>query len=105
MLTNYREYEYDNRYMIYEFVSDEHADYFQSLLEEREVIYERHLEEEKILFGVDKRFQNQSDKCNFLTHGEFRKPMIENKAARLILVIGTLLMVLLGIISYLFWEK
>jgi hypothetical protein len=105
MITNYREYKYDNRYMVYEFSSEEHADHFASLLNERDVIFERHLEDEKILFGVEKRYRSQSDKCNFLTHAAFRKPMIPNKVARFVLLIVTLLFIALGILSYFKWEN
>lgn len=105
MITNYHEYKYDNRYMVYEFTTEEHADHFASLLKDRDVSFERHLEEEKILFGVEKRYRNQSDKCNFLTHAAFRKPMIRNKAARYVLLIVTLLFIALGIVSYLMWEN
>lgn len=105
MITNYREYEYDNRYVVYDFRSEEHADHFEGLLRERDVLFERHLEDELIRFGIEKRFRNAADKCNFLTHAAFRKPLIGNAVLKWVLLIVTGAVIALGIISYFKWEE
>ena len=104
-ITNYFEHPENSRYMVYSFFLEEHADYFQSLLEDRQVPFERHLETEgkrdQILFGVEKRFLKESNRCNFLTHAHFRSPLIKSKWLGLIMIVITFSVVLLALIGYL----
>ena len=102
--TNFYVHESDERYIVYEFGIEERADYFESLLKDREVIYERHLETESdqpiILFGIHKRYRQESDRCNYLTNAKFRGPLIPNLFARYALLIVTFGLILLAIIGY-----
>lgn len=90
---------------MYEFFHEEHADYFQALLEDRHVEFERHLDEDGsrpiTLFGIHKRFRKDSDSCNYLTHAKFRNPMIANKMWRWGLVLFGIGIVLFALIGYL----
>jgi len=103
-LTNYYDHPGDNRYTVYRFFIEEHADYFQSLLEEQQIVFERHIEvdegQDKILFGVNKRFGKQALNCNFMTHAKYRNPFIPNKVLKYGLVIFTLAIIILGILGY-----
>lgn len=103
-ITNYSEHPADNRYMVFHFLIEEHADHFQVLLEERDVTFERFLDEEsepsKILFGVSKRFNKQAVHCNYLTYAKYRKPMITNVVFKYTLLLFTFVAVLLALIGY-----
>lgn len=103
-LTNYNEHPQDNRYMVYDYVNLEHADYFQSLLEARKVEFERFLDDEseqpRILFGVHKRFKKDANQSNFLTHAEFRNPMIKSRWWAWILLLVTFAIISLAVIGY-----
>ena len=101
-IVNYYDHEGDNRYVVYEYHKVEHADYFQELLESKNVVFERHMDEEKdrILFGVSKRFRKDSSYCNNMTHARFRKPFIKNSILKYALLVLTFGAITLGIIGY-----
>ena len=54
-LTNYYEHAGDNRFMVYEFYLDSHADEFQGMLEEKNIVFEDGVELKKTacLFTID----------------------------------------------------
>ena len=91
--------------MVYEFFRKTHADFFQKLLEERHVEFERFLdtesEQQRILFGIEKRYLKESNKSNYLTHAEFRNPFIRNKFLGIVMVIITLAVIAFAIFGYL----
>lgn len=95
--TNNYEHRSDTRFMVYEFYHLEHADHFEHMLHDRQVEFERHFDEEEdpplTLFGIEKRYVDVADKCNYLTHAKFRKPLIRNSALRwlLLLVVGAVI--------------
>ncbi len=103
-LTNYYDFPGDNRYTVFRFTETEHADYFESLLIEAEIVFERHIDSdsdyEKILFGISKRFGKEALRCNFLTHAKYRSPFIPNRIFKYTLVILTLAIIILGILGY-----
>lgn len=90
--------------MVYEFFHEPHADHFEELLKGRQVDYERHLDEEGeepiTLFGIEKRYVDVADNCNYLTHAKFRKPMIPYKGLKWAMLIITIGMVTLALIGY-----
>ncbi|MFK7807192.1 MAG: hypothetical protein AB8F74_05245 [Saprospiraceae bacterium] len=102
--TNYFEHPSDNRYMVYVYYLKTHADHFQNLLQDRDVVFERYLdpesERQRILFGVSKRYLKDANQCNFLTHAEFRKPFIKNRLLGVTLVVVTLAIIALSIVGY-----
>lgn len=101
-ITNYFVHPGDTRYMVFVFKQDIYADYFEDLLEEENITYERHLDEEEteILFGVHKRFQRKALNANFLTHAKFRKPFINNGLVKYLLLIITFGVIILAIVGY-----
>ncbi len=101
-IINYYDHESDNRYLVFEYFMEEHADYFQELLEGKKVEFERHYDEEKerILFGIQKRFRTDSTYCNNMTHAKFRRPFIKNNLLKYSLLLVTLLAITLGLIGY-----
>ena len=102
--TNNYEHRSDSRYMVYEFFHAEHADHFEKMLVDRQVEFERHFDEGEsppvTLFGIEKRFMDKADKCNYLTHAKFRKPLIRNSALRWLLLIVVGAMIAIAFIGY-----
>lgn len=102
-LTNYFDHPGDNRYIVFQFALEDHADHFENLLKEADVIYERHWDEEveKTLFGINKRYRKEASRCNFLTHAAYRKPFIGNAWFKWSILLVTAGILILGIIGYL----
>lgn len=103
-LANYYLHPGDNRYLVFEFAEDTHADYFAALLEAQKIVYERHDADRDatgyIMFGVHKDHQREVLKANFMTHGHFRKPLLPRRWMSYLLVGFTLLMTILALIGY-----
>lgn len=103
-LTNYYDHKQDNRYKVFEFHLDEHADEFRRLIEEDGIPFEEHHEEEegkeKFLFGIHNSYTERSEKCNFLVHGKFRRRMIPNRLFAWIMLIITGAFVILAVVGY-----
>lgn len=103
--TNYYEHDGDTRYMVYEFYVEERADYFEVLLKDRQVEYERFLDEDstphKTLFGIHKRYLKASNNCNFLTHAHYRSRSIPNRPLQWVLLLFMGFIVALAIIGWL----
>lgn len=105
-LTNYFDHPGDNRYTVFRFVEEEHANHFEELLIEQNIDFERHTELDdsgdiQILFGISKRYYKDAVRCNFITHAAYRKPFIGNHWLKLLLLGFTLLLILLAIVGYL----
>ena len=102
--TNFYEHRSDSRYMVYEFFHLNHADYFEKMLVDRHVVYERHFDEEEspplTLFGIEKRYVDVADNCNYLTHAKFRKPLIKSGILRWLLILVMGAMITLALVGY-----
>jgi hypothetical protein len=101
--TNFYEHPEDSRFYVYEFFHEYIADYFEELLVSRGVTFERHFavdsDPQVYLFGIAKSYLSESNKCNYLTHAHFRKPLIANvwlKWATLIITLGLVALALVG---------
>ena len=90
--------------MVYEFYVTERADYFESMLVDRHVEFERYLDQDsgsnRVLFGVHKRYLKDSNDCNFRTHAHFRTRTIPGKWAGWVLIIVMLSLIILGVIGW-----
>lgn len=102
--TNNYEHQSDSRYMVYEFFHLEHADHFEQMLIDRQVEFERHFDEEEsppiTLFGIQKRYVDLADKCNYLTHAKYRKPLIRNSGLKWLMLIVVGSMITIALIGY-----
>ncbi|MDG1767517.1 MAG: hypothetical protein P8H98_12045 [Flavobacteriales bacterium] len=103
-IVNFYEHPADNRYTVFQYGLEEHADHFQSLLEERKIPFERYLDEEVdppvTLFGVANSHRGDAENCNYLCHARYRRRMIPNRFLGVLLVLVTGLFVLLAIVGY-----
>jgi len=93
--TNYFIHPADNRYYVFTFNEDAHAERFELALKEEEIPFERSENE----FGVPRTYFNEALRQNHLLHAEIRKPFIENKGLRWTMLILTAAVLLLAIVG------
>lgn len=103
-LTNYYEHPGDNRYYVFEFATDELANEFEQYLQQRQVIFERHFDEEaskNFMFGVSRDRLRDAMWCNNMVYAKHRQPFISNTFFKwsILLITGTF--IALAIIGYL----
>lgn len=88
--------------MVFYFRKQQLADHFENALQRNNIIYEKQIDTEgdqTIYIGVKKSDFAMARQLNYLTHGEFRKPMIEHPFFRYLLVIVFVVCVILAIIG------
>jgi hypothetical protein len=105
--TNYFTHPGDNRYHVFAFSEDEHADAFQKRLNEAGIEHERHLElldnqpgrsdRSEWLFGVHRQYFKQALEANHLVHAQYRDKFIPSAGLRWGMLIGTLAVILLAL--------
>lgn len=117
-LVNYKDHPTDNRYKVFNFNTKAEADYFEQLLKEKNIWYEKDEEEVEdkgvinlipsegktinmYLFAIKQRDFDKVQKINYLVSAKFRQPTIKNKYLRIGLLIFFFLVLILGIIGYL----
>lgn len=102
-LVNHQEHPTRPGYLVYHFKIAEHATYFEELLKEKDLFYERFDEarqgESVFWFGVRDRDHDAVEIINYTVKGKFRKPMIHDKGARYFVVALGILIILLAIIG------
>lgn len=104
-LVNYKTHPTDNRYKIFNFNSKDEADYFESLLTEKGIWFEKDVEQLETntplyLFGINSNDFEKVQKANFLVSAKHRQPTIKNNFARYALVIFFIFIVTIGLIGY-----
>lgn len=103
-VTNHQNHPTSKHHKVFFFYIEEQALYFESLLNEKNIWFERDAEDNKgkqmYLFAIKMTNIREVDRLNYLAIGKFRKPIFENKYVRYAVVILGFLIVLLGIIGY-----
>ena len=100
--TNYFIHPGDNRYYVFSFGEDEHADTFAERLEQAGIAFERHREENEWLFGVARSHFKQALNANHLVYAQYRTKFIPVKGLRntmLFVTLGAIVLALLGYFS------
>jgi len=80
--TNYFIHPGDNRYYVFSFSEDEHADTFAERLERAGIAFERHQEESEWLFGVARSHFKEALNANHLVYAQYRTKFIPVKGLR-----------------------
>lgn len=96
-LTNLKDHPHDPHRMAYFFKHNEHANYFEGLLVEYKIKYEKHVEEEINYFIIKKSDRKTTDRLNYLCIGKFRKPFIPDKLFGYVLIVISFLILALAI--------
>ncbi len=103
-VTNHQNHPTNKHYKVFFFYIEEQANYFEDLLNSKNIWFERDSEMNKgkrmFLFGIKMTNVREVDQLNYLAIGKFRKPIFENKYLRYGVVILGVLIMLLGVIGY-----
>ena len=98
-LTNYKDHPANSYYTVFYFKIAEHANYFESLLDEKEIGFEKADYEEddsRFYFAVNNSHRKEVLKLNYLVSARFRKPFLP-RALGWIVIVVTLFLIGLAI--------
>jgi hypothetical protein len=98
-LTNYGEHPTEINWIYFFFHKREMANYFEQLLIESKIDYEKEWVAHKkaYYFFIKKHYFKQAQKMNFLTWGKFREKFMPDKTFRWFVIIVTLILILLAV--------
>jgi hypothetical protein len=103
-VTNYKDHPTNQFYKVFFFYKQEQADYFASLLKEKNLFFERDedikLGEPIYLFAIKKKDLATVYTLNNIAIGKFRGKFITNKFGRIALIIFGFAIIALAIIGY-----
>lgn len=103
-ITNYDDHPTRRGYKVFKFFEEERSDYFESLLNEREIWYEKHIEEEEdrniYFYAVRNDSFDVVSKLNFAVNGKFRKSFIPNAYFRWTVIILSIIVMTIALIGY-----
>lgn len=102
--TNYFIHPGDNRYYVFSFKKEEHKNMYEKALKAANIPYEDFEDEKleygaKYLFGIPRTHINEAMKENNLLHASIRKPFIQSKFLRWVVLGVTGLMLALAIVG------
>lgn len=103
-VTNYQNHPSNEMYKVFFFFSEEQADFFESLLQETDLFYERDLTEKNNepfhVFGIKKKDLARVYKLNDIAIGKFRNKLIPNKYTRISIITFGLIVITIALIGY-----
>lgn len=102
-LTNYSDHPNVRGYVVFNYTDMAMANYFEELLVENNIPYERGLDQQMIkryLFGIKKSRFEEAHRLNNIAIGKYRKPFMGDKILRYAVLGITLLFILLGVIGF-----
>jgi hypothetical protein len=104
--TNYREHPSNKAYTVFFFKTLEQGDFFETLLQQHKLWFERFNEDEldnnrKVLFAVKNSDLKAITKLNNLAIGKYRKPFIPNKLFAWAMIVFSTVVISLAILGYL----
>lgn len=100
---NFESHEKQRAFIVFYFHGKDPADYFESLLIEHDVPYERGDGKDimrRHLFGIHRKHQLIAEKLNNETGNFFRKPFLSDNMLRYAVLIFTLIVVVLAIVGF-----
>ncbi len=101
-LINFQDNPSNRKKKVFHFKNKEHALYFENLLIENKVEFEKQIDDEgdqRIYFGIHVSNFELAKKLNFLTIGHFREPFIPDTFFRYFLIIISIFVVGLSIVG------
>ncbi|HET6245844.1 MAG: hypothetical protein H0V01_12315 [Bacteroidetes bacterium] len=83
--TNYKIHSTKKDFMVFHFDHKDQSLYFEQLLTQNNLFFEKHLENEKnflVYYGIRKSDFTKVNELNNISNGKFRKPFISDKYLR-----------------------
>lgn len=103
-IKNYNVHPNDRKYWVFFFSDHSMAEFFESLLKENSIEFEKDIREDLVkreLYGIHKRDLERVLVLNNIAIGKFRKPFIEDPTLRYVIIAISILAVGLGIYGFL----
>lgn len=101
LIGNFWDHPTNFNYTVFTFKAKEQADYFEELLLENQIWFEKHVEDTQSYFGVRNSDKKKATNLNYLTFAKFRTFMIPHKGLRYLMVAFGLGILMLALIGYL----
>lgn len=101
-MINFQDHPTNRNMEVFFFKQEIHAAYFERLLNEHNLFYEKQIDTESdqtIYFGVKKTDFKEAKRLNYLTIGHFRKPFIPDVFFRYFIIIISIIVLSLAIIG------
>lgn len=102
--SNYNQHPTNSNYVVFTYSNKEMSDYFRELLAEKNISfeYEEDLKSNTIQYyiGVKTADEKIAVRLNFLAFGKFRKPFIQSKIGKSILLIFFLSLLSIALVGY-----
>jgi len=101
-LQNFQDHPTNRNKKVFLFKETTHANYFENLLIKEEIEFEKQIDNDgdnTIYYGVKKGDFKATQKINYLTIGNFRKPFIPDKFFRFFLIIISFIVLGLAVIG------
>ena len=103
-VTNHRDHPTNKAYKVFFFRKREEADYFEKLILEKNIKYEKGSEDTEkgllYLFGIRKTDLRTVIRLNYIAIGKYRNPIFSNPSVKYILIGFLIITTLFIIISY-----
>lgn len=102
IFVNINEHPTNNNKKVFFYKDIERAHYFENLLRESKVKFEKQIDEEgdqTAYFGINKSDFEQVKRLNYLTIGKFRQPFIPDKVLRIFVIIISITVLSLAFIG------
>ena len=100
---NFELHQRQRAYVVFYFYAMDPADYFESLLIEHDIPYERGRGKDLVkrhLIGVHRDYQAKAEELNDITCNFFRKPFLGTNTLRNVVLIFTFVILILALIGY-----
>lgn len=101
---NFETHHKQRSYVVFYFYAKDPADYFEALLIENDIPYERGSGKDLLrrhLIGIHKSHRAKAEELNNETGNFFRKPFLGNQQAKYGVLIFTLVAILIALVGYL----
>lgn len=106
--TNWRDHPTRKKYLVFFFKTESESNFFQSLLIEQKIWFEKGDNEEsekaKYLFAINKDDLHKVKKLNNLTIGKYRKPFMPNRVFKYAVMVISFTILILAIVGFVLVE-
>jgi hypothetical protein len=100
---NFEPHHKQRNFTVFYFYAKDHADYFEALLLENEIPFERGSGQDMVrrhLIGVHRSYQEKAEKLNDEVGNYYRKPFLGTKGFRNFVLMFTLVAIAIALIGY-----
>jgi hypothetical protein len=100
---NFESHQKQRNYTVFYFYAKDHADYFESLLLENEIPFERGQGQDMVrrhLIGVHRTYQERAEELNNEVGNYYRKPFLGTNRLRNFVLLFTLVVIIVALVGY-----